>query len=75
MTQIYLLSPVQGFNIFRKLLNSIEDESQLNFIFRGFSRLLNNVHVSQSTILPYAIAPIDIDEVMQRRVFVFHLIY
>jgi hypothetical protein len=53
----------QGFNVFRKLLSSIETESDMNFIFRGFSRLLNNVHQSQSTFLPYSIQSVDIEEV------------
>lgn len=75
----------QGFNIFRKMLSSIEDEGHLNFMFSGtivtsicylscistndvlspgFSRLLNNVHRSRNTVLPYAQISIDIEEVM-----------
>ena len=33
----------QGFNIYRKILGAIEAPDQLNFIFRGFVRLLSNV--------------------------------
>lgn len=52
----------QGFNIFRKLLGSIDTPDQLNFMFRGFSRLLNNVHQSQTTYLPYSVTRIDIEQ-------------
>lgn len=54
----------QGFNIFRKLLSSIESSDQLNFIFRGFSRLLNNVHQSESSYLPYSVTRISIEQVL-----------
>ena len=53
----------QGFNIFRKLLGSIDAPDQLNFMFRGFSRLLNNIHQSQTTYLPYSVTKIDIEQV------------
>ena len=33
-----------GFNVFRRLLGSIEAPDQLNFIYKGFVRLLNNAH-------------------------------
>jgi hypothetical protein len=52
----------QGFNIFRKLLGGIDSPDQLNFMFRGFSRLLNNVHQSQTTYLPYSVTRIDIEQ-------------
>lgn len=52
----------QGFNIFRKLLGSIDTPDQLNFMFRGFSRLLNNLHQSQTTYLPYSVTKIDIEQ-------------
>ena len=51
-----------GFNIFRRMLRDIDDPTQLNFIFRGFSRLLNNVHLSQTTFLPNSITKISIDQ-------------
>lgn len=51
-----------GFNIFRRMLRDIEDTKQLNFIFRGFSRLLNNVYKAQTTILPYAATKISIEQ-------------
>lgn len=54
----------QGFNIFRKLLSNVEAPDQLNFMFRGFSRLLNNVHQSQTTYLPYSVTKIDIEQVL-----------
>lgn len=53
-----------GFNIFRKLLHDISNNHQLHFIFRGFSRLLNNVHLSQSTYLPYSVPAINVEQVM-----------
>jgi hypothetical protein len=51
-----------GFNVFRKLLRDIGDPAQLNFIFRGFSRLLNNVHRAQTTFLPHSATKISIDQ-------------
>ena len=53
----------QGFNVFRRLMASIVDPDHLNFIYRGFVRLLNNVHQSQSTYLPYSITRIEIEQV------------
>jgi hypothetical protein len=53
----------QGFNIFRKLLSSIDAPDQLNFIFRGFSRLLNNAHKSESSYLPYSVTRIGVEQV------------
>jgi hypothetical protein len=53
----------QGFNIFRKLLSGVDSPDQLNFIFRGFSRLLNNVHQSESSYLPYSVTRISIEQV------------
>lgn len=53
----------QGFNIFRKLLGSIDSHDHLNFMFRGFSRLLNNVYQSECTYLPYSITKIEIEQV------------
>jgi hypothetical protein len=32
-----------GFNVFRKYLSSIDTPDELNFMFTGFARLLNNV--------------------------------
>jgi hypothetical protein len=34
-----------GFNVFRKYLSSVSAPDELNFIFRGFARLLNNVRI------------------------------
>ena len=51
-----------GFNVFRKMLRNLEDPGQLNFIFRGFSRLLNNVHRAQTTFLPYSATQISIEQ-------------
>ena len=47
-----------GFNVFRKILSSIDKLDQLNFIYKGFVRLLNNVHQAESTYLPYSITRI-----------------
>eukprot|EP01035_Chromulina_nebulosa_P018871 gene18871-24658_t len=52
----------QGFNVFRRILGSIEQPDQLNFVFRGFSRLLNNVHQSESSYLPYSVTRISIEQ-------------
>ena len=54
----------QGFNVFRRLLGNIESSDHLNFMFRGFSRLLNNVHQSQCTYLPYSVTKIEIEQVL-----------
>jgi hypothetical protein len=35
----------QGFNVFRKHLSSIDSPDELNFMFTGFARLLNNVRI------------------------------
>ena len=54
----------RGFNIFRKILSSINAPDQLNFIFRGFIRLLNNVHQSESSYLPFSVTRIGIEQVL-----------
>lgn len=54
----------QGFNVFRRLLSCIESPDQLNFIYRGFARLLNNVHQSETTYLPYSITKIKVEQVI-----------
>lgn len=51
-----------GFNVFRKFLGSVEAPDQLNFIYRGFVRLLNNVHQAESTYLPYSITRVGIEQ-------------
>lgn len=53
----------QGFNVFRRILSTIEAPDQLNFIFRGFVRLLNNVHQSENSYLPYSVGRISIEQV------------
>jgi len=52
----------QGFNVFRKIMGTIESPDQLNFIFRGFVRLLNNSHQSESSYLPYSITRVTIEQ-------------
>ena len=52
----------RGFNVFRRLLFTIDDHSSLNFMFRGFSRLLNNVHESESSYLPYSVTRIETEQ-------------
>lgn len=52
----------QGFNVFRKIMGTIEAPDQLNFIFRGFVRLLNNAHQSESSYLPYSITRVTIEQ-------------
>jgi hypothetical protein len=44
-------------------LGTIEDSSQLNFIYRGFVRLLNNVHLSESSYLPFSVTRMSIEQV------------
>eukprot|EP01039_Chlorochromonas_danica_P009253 gene9253-10216_t len=52
----------QGFNIFRKYLGQIEAPDQLNFIYRGFVRLLNNVHEAEASYLPHSVTRITIEQ-------------
>lgn len=52
----------QGYNVFRRFLGSIEDPEQLNFMYRGFVRLLNNAHQAESTYLPYSITRVGIEQ-------------
>ena len=52
----------QGFNVFRRYLGSIESPEDLNFIYQGFVRLLNNAHQSESTYLPYSITKISMEQ-------------
>ena len=42
---------------------TIEEPSQLNFIYRGFVRLLNNVHLSESSYLPFSVTRMAIEQV------------
>ena len=49
--------------LFHKSLGTIEDSSQLNFIYRGFVRLLNNVHLSESSYLPFSVARMSVEQV------------
>ena len=48
--------------MFRRYLCKIEDTAHLNFIYRGFVRLLNNVHQSESSYLPFSITRISIEQ-------------
>jgi len=52
----------QGFNVYRKILGSIEAPDQLNFIFRGFLRLLKNIPQAESSYLPYSITRVTIEQ-------------
>lgn len=52
----------QGFNIFRRFLGSIESPDQLNFLYRGFVRLLNNAHEVESAYLPYSVTRVEIEQ-------------
>lgn len=53
---------LQGFNVFRRIMGTIESPDQLNFIFRGFARLLNNVPQAESSYLPYSITRVSIEQ-------------
>ena len=48
----YEVASIGGFNMFRTLLARINTGRELTFLHNGFSRLLQNVHSSQSAILP-----------------------
>lgn len=52
----------QGFNVFRCFLGSIDAPDQLNFIYRGFVRLLNNCHQAESAYLPFSITRVGIEQ-------------
>lgn len=52
----------KGFNIFRRLLWGLADPPSLLFMFRGFSRLLNNQHESRNTLLPRAVPRAGMDQ-------------
>lgn len=52
----------QGFNVFRRFLGSIESHDQLNFLYRGFVRLLNNAHEVENAYLPYSVARVEIEQ-------------
>jgi len=52
----------QGFNVFRRIMSTVEDPAQLNFIFRGFVRLLNNVPQAEASYLPYSITRVGIEQ-------------
>lgn len=51
-----------GFNIFRRFLGAIDQPDQLNFVYTGIVRLLNNVYQAQSTYLPYSITQVGIEQ-------------
>ena len=46
-----------------RISGTIEEGSQLNFIYRGFVRLLNNVHLSESSYLPFSVTRMSIEQV------------
>lgn len=52
----------KGFNVFRRILSEISAPDQLLFIYKGFVRLLNNVHQADSAYLPYSITRIGIEQ-------------
>lgn len=52
----------QGFNVFRRFLGAIEAPDQLNFLYRGFVRLLNNAHEVENAYLPYSVTRIEIEQ-------------
>jgi len=41
-----------GYNVFRTLLARMSGDYELTFCFKGFARLLNNVHEANNTYLP-----------------------
>lgn len=52
----------QGFNVFRRFLGAIESPDQLNFLYRGFVRLLNNSHEVENAYLPYSVTRVEIEQ-------------
>jgi hypothetical protein len=52
----------KGFNVFRRILGEISAPDQLNFLYRGFVRLLNNAHQADNTYLPYSTTRIGIEQ-------------
>jgi hypothetical protein len=42
------------FNLYRSLLHSLTSDADFAFVFKGLSRLLNNVPQADSTYLPYS---------------------
>lgn len=52
----------QGFNIFRRFMGAIESPDQLNFLYRGFVRLLNNTHEVENAYLPYSVTRVEIEQ-------------
>lgn len=52
----------QGFNVFRKILGSIEDPAQLQFMFRGFVRLLNNIPQSDASYVPFSASRVTVEQ-------------
>ena len=51
-----------GFNAFRKYMKGIESPDELNFIYRGFVRLLNNTHESKNVFLPNSVTKIQVEQ-------------
>ena len=51
-----------GFNVFRLLLSKIDSLSEFNFLYRGFVRLLSNVHQSDGGYLPYSVTKIAVEQ-------------
>lgn len=52
----------QGFNVFRKILGTIEDPAQLHFMFRGFVRLLNNIPRSDASYVPFSASRVTVEQ-------------
>jgi hypothetical protein len=50
---------VQGYNVYRTLLACMSGGYELSFCFKGFKRLLNNVHESNNTYLPGSVSGIE----------------
>ena len=44
----------QGFNVFRRILGKIDDPGQLQFMFRGFARLLNSILQNDASYAPFS---------------------
>lgn len=52
----------KGFNIFRKVLSKIDSPDHLTFMYKGFVRLLNNVHQAENSYLPYSVTRVSIEQ-------------
>jgi hypothetical protein len=56
-------------------MGTVESPDQLHFIYRGFVRLLNNVHQCESAYLPYSVTRISIEQELMVMKISLYLIF